>query len=67
MSAKIVHSPEATGWNMSLHPAGPKWDIRCGQCLGTFQARVGHISNPTLRCPYCGTMNVLNIEWVSGP
>lgn len=51
------------GWAMSLHPAGPKWSLKCGNCPATFQARIPRIDHPTIQCPSCGAWNDLPVTW----
>lgn len=58
---KVVDARDATGWDMSLHPAGPKWTIRCGNCPATFKARLPIIDQPTVKCPECGVFNLINV------
>lgn len=62
----IVQAWEARGLNMSLHPRGPKWTIRCGGCPATFRGRVPRVDYPTLQCPVCGAWNELPVEWHRG-
>lgn len=60
---RIVQASEATGLNMSLHPAGPKWTIRCGACPATFRSRVPKVDNPSVQCPSCRVWNSLPFVW----
>lgn len=60
---EVVDARDATGWNMTLIPGGPKWTIRCGKWPATFKARVPHVNEPTLQCPFCHTWNRLNVYW----
>lgn len=47
----------------SLLGYGPKWDISCGECEGTFRKRLPLIDNPGIQCPYCGAINILSLKY----
>ena len=53
------------GLNISLHPAGPKWTITCGNCGNTWRRRVPKVNRPRFPCPHCNEMNLLNVVWES--
>lgn len=54
-----------SGWNMSpmqLFGSGPKMDVKCGNCRGTFSGRIQMVDLPTLKCPYCGSLNEIPVR-----
>jgi len=61
----ITRPHSAEGLNMSLFQffgSGPKWTITCGNCEGTFSKRIPMVDSPGIPCPYCGAVNILDIE-----
>lgn len=66
MSApKTVYARDFRGLSMSLAQlwgSGPKFTVQCGHCDGVFKDRIIMVDYPRLRCPFCGTVNILNLE-----
>jgi phage FluMu protein Com len=67
----IVQPAEASGMNMDplylatlgLWRRGPKWTIRCGSCALRFEARLPMLDQPAIPCPFCKSVNVIDIHW----
>ena len=62
---KTVKPLSLSGFNMSvtqLFGFGPKFTITCGGCMITFQKRVPMIDEPGVKCPNCGSVNILPLE-----
>ena len=58
----ITKPSAVSGMNMSiaqLWGSGPKWTITCGVCDVTFKIRVPMIDHPGIKCPNCGTVNIM--------
>lgn len=56
------------GWNMSLHPNGPKIEFQCGQCNTRGQERLGNFpyrrqGDFRIRCRYCGQMGTVPLQY----
>lgn len=56
------------GWNMSLHPNGPKIEFQCGQCNARGQERLGNFpyrrqGDFRIRCRYCGQMGTVPLQY----
>lgn len=61
----VVTPNSASGYTMSiaqLWGSGPKWAISCGACSLTFKTRLPMVSQPGVKCPGCGAINVIPIE-----
>lgn len=61
---KIVRPKRAEGWNVSWNLnlfTTPRWTIVCGNCEATFKASIYLIDFPTVVCPYCHTVNKLDL------
>lgn len=59
---QVVEAAGYSGFAASLHPAGPKFSVRCGNCPATFRSRVPFVAYPTVKCPECGAFNRLDVE-----
>jgi DNA-directed RNA polymerase subunit RPC12/RpoP len=56
------------GWNMSLHPNGPKIMFQCSQCNARGQERLGNFPHRQqgdfrIRCRYCGQMGTVPLQY----
>jgi hypothetical protein len=56
------------GWNMSVHPNGPKIQFQCGQCNTRSQERLGNFpyrrqGDFRIRCRYCGQLGTVPLQY----
>ena len=65
MSFRVVTPRAAEGMSLSLTlnlgGVGPKWSFRCGNCPGSFRARLPVHDDPAVRCPHCGAFNQIHV------
>lgn len=61
--SKLVTAHWVECWQSSLHPRGPKINVRCGNCFAAFSERPGVHGPIILGCPYCGAANRTGLHW----